>query len=64
MPGFESKTLGEWLVLAKHANDKRLGISTLPQAAQDYVRQLESILGIPCSSVGVGPDRDATIDCI
>ena len=64
MPGFESKTLGEWLVLAKHANDKQLGISTLPQAAQDYVRQLESILGIPCSSVGVGPDRDATIDCI
>jgi adenylosuccinate synthase len=64
VPGFESKTLAEWLVLAKHANDNGLGISTLPQAAQDYVRQLESILGIPCSSVGVGPDRDATIDCI
>ena len=64
VPGFESKSLEEWLVLAKHANESGLGISTLPQAAQDYVRQLESILGIPCSSVGVGPDRDATIDCV
>ena len=64
VPGFESKSLEEWLIVAKHANENRLGISTLPQAAQDYVRQLESILGIPCSSVGVGPDRDATIDCV
>ena len=64
VPGFESKSLEEWLVVAKHANENGLGISTLPQAAQDYVRQLESLLGIPCSSVGVGPDRDATIDCM
>jgi adenylosuccinate synthase len=63
VPGFESKTLEEWLVVARHANENGLGISSLPQAAQDYVRQLESLLGIPCSSVGVGPDRDATIDC-
>ena len=63
VPGFESKTLEEWLVVARHANENGLGISSLPESAQDYVRQLESLLGIPCSSVGVGPDRDATIDC-
>ena len=64
VPGFESKTLEEWLVVAQHANDNKLGIASLPKAAQDYVHQLESILGIPCSSVGVGPDRNATIDCV
>ena len=30
VPGFESKTLEEWLVVAQHANDNKLGIASLP----------------------------------
>lgn len=33
----------------------------LPQAAQNYVKKLESIVGAPISMVSVSPDRDATI---
>jgi adenylosuccinate synthase len=33
----------------------------LPQAAQNYIRRIEEILGIPVSIVSVGPDRDQTI---
>ena len=33
----------------------------LPAAAQDYIEYLESISGCRISSVGVGPDREATI---
>ncbi|HHW82482.1 MAG TPA: adenylosuccinate synthase [Actinomycetales bacterium] len=33
----------------------------LPAAAQDYIEYLESISGCRISSIGVGPDREATI---
>ena len=62
MPGFPSQTLVEWLGIAKKANDENLGYSILPSAAQHYIKQIEAIVGVPCTSVGVGPDRDATID--
>ena len=62
MPGFPSHTLIEWLGIAKKANDEKLGFSILPTAAQQYIKRIEAIVGVPCSSVGVGPDRDATID--
>ena len=62
MPGFPSHTLIEWLGIAKKANDENLGFSILPTAAQQYIKRIEAIVGVPCSSVGVGPDRDATID--
>ena len=62
MPGFPSHTLVEWLGIAKKANDEKLGFSILPIAAQQYIKRIEAIVGVPCTSVGVGPDRDATID--
>jgi adenylosuccinate synthase len=62
MPGFPAMSTEEWLGLARDANANGLGFSALPQAAQDYVARLESLLGVTVSSVGVGPDRDATID--
>jgi adenylosuccinate synthase len=33
----------------------------LPAAAQSYVLELEKISGARISSIGVGPDREATI---
>ena len=64
MPGFPEMSLSEWLALAVHANESGGGISVLPVAAQQYIAKLEALVGVPCTSVGVGPDRDATIDCV
>jgi adenylosuccinate synthase len=64
MPGFPELSLSEWLAMAVHANESGKGISVLPTAAQHYIAKLEALVGVPCTSVGVGPDRDATIDCV
>ena len=64
MPGFPALSLGEWLAMAQHANESGQGVSVLPTAAQQYIAKLEALVGVPCVSVGVGPDRDATIDCV
>ena len=64
MPGFPGHSLQEWLGIAKKANDEGAGYSTLPAAAQLYIKKIEALVGVPCTSVGVGPDRDATIDMV
>ena len=64
MPGFPSMSLEEWLGVARRANAEGLGLAALPSAAQAYVSKLEALLGVRVSSVGVGPDRDATIDLV
>ena len=60
MPGFPAHALHEWLENAKKCNAENLGFSGLPAAAQHYIQRLEDHRA-PIS-VGVGPDRDATID--
>ena len=35
--------------------------SDLPEAARDYIRRLEELLGCPMGIVSVGPHRDETI---
>jgi adenylosuccinate synthase len=62
MPGFPEIPLIEWLDIANKANSERMGYSALPSAAQAYIRHIEKLLGVPVTTVGVGPDRDATIE--
>lgn len=64
MPGFPALSTAEWLAMAVYANTSGKGLSVLPAAAQHYIAKIEGILGVQCVSVGLGPDRDATIDCI
>jgi adenylosuccinate synthase len=64
MPGFPGHSLEEWLAIAKKANTEGAGYAALPTAAQLYIKKIEALVGVPCTSVGVGPDRDATIDCV
>ncbi len=59
--GFAHMDTDEWLELARKANTEGLGYSALPQGAREYVEKVEAWLGIPITSVGVGPDRDATV---
>ena len=37
-------------------------LDDLPQAAREYVRWIEDALEVPVDLLGVGPDRDATIE--
>ncbi|MCS5532766.1 MAG: adenylosuccinate synthase [Candidatus Poseidoniaceae archaeon] len=64
MPGFPGYSLSEWLEIAKKANSDGVGFNALPAAAQNYIAKLEALMGVPCTSIGVGPDRDATIDLV
>jgi adenylosuccinate synthase len=48
--------------MAKQAAKDGQGFAALPEAAQHYIAHIEQLLGVPVSSVGIGPDRDATID--
>ncbi|MEX2208522.1 MAG: adenylosuccinate synthase [Myxococcota bacterium] len=44
------------------AIERARSLSDLPQAARDYVRWIEDALGVPVDLLGVGPERDATIE--
>jgi len=61
MPGFPDLSDQEWLDLANKANENNEGMKALPLNAQKYIRQIEKLLEIPIHSIGVGPDRNATI---
>jgi adenylosuccinate synthase len=64
VPGFPAHSLSEWLDIAREANASGRGVEALPAGAQHYIKQIETVVGVKCTSVGVGPDRDATIDCV
>jgi adenylosuccinate synthase len=60
--GFPSLSLSEWLEIARTSRREGSGFAALPEAARAYVEKVESLLGFPIISVGVGPDREATIE--
>ena len=62
LPGFPPLSLDEWLKLSREARATGHGYSVLPQEAQVYVETIEKLLGVPVTSVGVGPDREASIE--
>jgi len=52
------RTFPGWSAPIESARD----LGDLPQAARDYVRWIENALGVPVDLLGVGPERDATIE--
>ena len=61
MPGFHALSLEDWLEIARGAAADGTGYAALPDNARAYVERVEELLGFPVVSVGVGPDREATI---
>jgi len=61
MPGFPEHSMEEWLGIARRAASEGTGFDCLPAGAKSYVDAIEAMLNIPITSIGVGPDRDATI---
>ena len=47
--------------MAEIAREGKEGFNVLPETALSYVRRIEELSGIPIVSIGVGPDRKASI---
>ena len=47
--------------MAELSRSEGKGYEVLPEAALSYVRRIEELAGIPIVSIGVGPDRKASI---
>jgi adenylosuccinate synthase len=60
LPGFQSMTGEEWISLANKSR-KGQGIEILPNSIRNYLKAIEDFVGVPVVSVGVGPDRLASI---
>jgi len=60
-PGFKAMTDAEWIELANKSRIENIGFGVLTKDMLNYVRRIEELSGIPIVSIGVGPDRDASI---
>lgn len=61
MPGFTGLDLDAWLDLARRSTAEGSGLAALPAAARAYLDRLSEAIGVPVTSVGVGPDREAIV---
>ena len=60
LPGFPALEDGEWIEMAK-ASREGGGIESLPEDIRGYLARVEELTGVSVVSVGVGPDRLASI---
>lgn len=60
-PGFSALSDDEWIAMADESRTSGSGLEAMPEAPLSYVRRIEELSGIPVVSVGVGPDRRASI---
>ena len=59
-PGFPAMKEEEWIQIAEESRNGG-GIDSLPSSIRAYLTRIEEISGVPVVSVGVGPDRLASI---
>ena len=59
-PGFPAMEESEWIQIADESR-KGGGMDSLPSEIRAYLSRIEEISGVPVVSVGVGPDRMASI---
>ena len=59
-PGFPSLEASDWIELAEESR-VRGGIESLPENIRDYLMRVQELSGVAVVSVGVGPDRLASI---
>ena len=59
--GFPSLSLDEWIEMADSSRNEGTGFDAFPDVIKQYIERIESLAGIPVVSVGVGPDRRASV---
>jgi adenylosuccinate synthase len=59
-PGFPSLGERQWIEMAQNSRSSG-GIDSLPENIRKYLMRIEELSGVPVISVGVGPDRLASV---
>ena len=60
-PGFPAMSQEDWIAMAETSRSEGTGFDAFPEVIRDYLRRIEQLAGVPIVSVGVGPDRRASI---
>ncbi|HIG38480.1 MAG TPA: adenylosuccinate synthase [Candidatus Poseidoniales archaeon] len=60
-PGFPAISMDEWIAMADASRSEGTGFDTFPEVIKKYIARIEYLVGVPIVSVGVGPDRRASV---
>ena len=60
-PGFPAISMDEWLAMADASRSEDTGFDAFPEVIRKYIERIEHLAGVPIVSVGVGPDRRASV---
>ena len=60
-PGFPAISMDEWIAMADASRSEDTGFDTFPEVIRKYIARIEHLAGVPIVSVGVGPDRRASV---
>ena len=60
-PGFPAISMDEWLAMADASRSEGTGFDAFPEVIRKYIERIEHLAGVPIVSVGVGPDRRASV---
>jgi adenylosuccinate synthase len=60
-PGFPAISMDEWIAMADASRSEGTGFDTFPEVIKKYIARIEYLAGVPIVSVGVGPDRRASV---
>jgi len=60
-PGFPAIPMDEWIAMADASRSEDTGFDTFPEVIRKYIARIEYLAGVPIVSVGVGPDRRASV---
>ena len=60
-PGFPALSQEDWIAMAEISRSEGTGFDAFPEVIRDYLGRIEQLAGVPIVSVGVGPDRRASV---
>ena len=60
-PGIPAISMDEWIAMADASRSEDTGFDTFPEVIRKYIARIEYLAGVPIVSVGVGPDRRASV---
>ncbi|MBT4391421.1 MAG: adenylosuccinate synthase [Euryarchaeota archaeon] len=60
-PGFKSLSDKEWISMADKSRKENIGFDVLSSEMHNYIKRIEHLAEVPIVSIGVGPDRSASI---
>jgi adenylosuccinate synthase len=60
-PGFDAMSEEEWIEMANKSRDEKIGFDALGSEMRNFIKRIEELSGVPIVSIGVGPDRAASL---